>query len=99
MTRSAGQSRGRAQRRGRSVVAIVESSLFVVSLFGPGVAMVVIAEPFPITGLVLRDERDRLEPLCALPRVKQRHNETGRPPVIRIDRLAIMPVGDEGILT
>src|SRR5262249_61719024 len=66
-----------------------------IALLVPGVAVVVVAERLPEAGLVLFQQPQAPNPLRALPEVEVRHDQAGRPPVLRLERLVGIAGGDE----
>src|SRR5437868_12905467 len=65
-----------------------------VPLFQPRVAENVIAVGLPETRLVLVLQPEAAHPLRALPEVEVRHQQPRRPAVLRLERLAVVVVGD-----
>src|SRR4051794_8572286 len=68
-----------------------------VTLFLPGVAVVVVAVDLPEAGLVVVEELDSTHPLGALPEVEMRNQKARRPAVLRRERLASELVSDPGL--
>src|SRR5688572_26704256 len=73
------------------------SSIIPVPLLAERVAVVVVAERFPETGLVLVHESKAPHPLRALPEVEVRHEEAGGPAVLRIERFAVVAERDPSL--
>src|SRR5436190_69559 len=65
------------------------SSLIVVALLAPGIAVIVIAAHFPEARLVEGGELDALDPLGTLPEIELRKNDAERPAMFAADRLAV----------
>ena len=67
-----------------------------VALLAPGVAIIVVAERLPETGLVLAYQPKAPHPLGALPEVEVGDEQARRAAVLGGERLAIVRVGDPG---
>src|SRR5438477_12741633 len=63
----------------------------------PRVGVVVVAASLPESGAVFGHELDRARPLGALPEVTARHHESHGIAVVRLERRAIGPVGENRV--
>src|SRR5207253_10767035 len=68
-----------------------------VPLFLPRIAVVVVTERFPESGLVTLDQAKPADPLRALPEIKMRYDKPRRTAVFGRERLAGVLVGNEGL--
>src|SRR6266487_1962604 len=69
-----------------------------VPFFFPVAGIVVIAVALPEAWLVLGEQLDPSQPLCALPEVPARDDEPQRPAVLGLEGLAVGLVGDQCLL-
>src|SRR5215471_18728358 len=83
------RSRRASPRRSRPARSVAP-----VPLLAPWVPVIVIAEALPEAWLVLQPEGDAADPLGALPQVQVRHEQPGRPAVLRRELLAVVAEGD-----
>src|SRR5918993_3993768 len=85
-----------ASLRGASA-GTAATSVSPVALLAPGVAVIVVAQRLPETGLVLVYQPQAPHPLGALPEVEVGDEQAGRAAVLRRERLALVGVGDPGL--
>src|SRR6266545_4644278 len=65
-----------------------------VPLLAPWIAVVVVAVLLPEARRVLGAQRQPAHPLRALPEIEVRHEQTRRPAVLGLERLAVVPECD-----
>src|SRR5687767_11109703 len=80
-----------ARRRTPAPAGGGATSIAVIALLTPGVSVDVVAEGLPEARLVVFHEAEPADPLCRLPEVEVRHQETRRAAVLRCQRLAVEP--------
>src|SRR5580765_5340282 len=68
------------------------------AFFFPGVRVVVVAVPFPEAELIVVEELEATDPLCALPEVTLRYEEAERVAVLALERLAAEGVGQHDVV-
>src|SRR4029079_3925088 len=73
------------------------SSVAAVTLLTPGIAVIVVAQRLPEAGLVSGQQAEATHPLGALPEIQVRHDQARRSTVCRLQRLAVVGVGHEGL--
>src|SRR5438270_4288714 len=68
-----------------------------VPLFLPRIAVVVVTERFPESGLVTLDQAKPADPLRALPEIKMRYDKPRGTAVLGRERLAVVLIGNESL--
>src|SRR5438093_7635483 len=68
-----------------------------VTVLGPGVRGVAVPADFPVSGLILRHERDLAKPLRALPSVPLRHTQPHGPPVLERQGPTVVTVRQQNV--
>src|SRR4051812_36185547 len=79
---------GQRSRRAKSTARVAQL-VAPIPLFLPRVTAVVVPVGLPEAGLVVVEELDTSHPLRALPEVKVRNEQAGRPAVHGVERLAV----------
>src|SRR6516162_7895791 len=77
--------------------AVVMSRLLVITLFEPGIAVIVVAPHLPEAGLVDRRKLDALDPFGALPETELRNDYAQRAAMFPADRLAVPAPGQHRV--